>query len=199
MKPSFATWGFPRPLDLFLGCTRPFQGVWSLVCEELYCFGLLILANSTARSLCSFNSTNCNLFLPTTLSFALPIFPFGILLGGWFGPAKDNRKPCVVCVCIFWVFVFHLVFIVFFAPFHPRYEFVKIGPTPRGSTSSYGISSFWLPRIHLRFVISHKNSKIPKNSPKIAFGSICEFGELFVVLIHGEHVLGRGLALFAFP
>lgn len=47
-------------------------------------------------------------------------------------------------------------------------------------------------------MISPKNSKIPKNSPKIAFGSICEFGELFVVLIHGEHVLGHGLALFAF-
>ena len=102
-NPSFATWGFPRPLDLFLGCTRPFQGVWSLVCEELYCFGLLILANSTERSLCSFNSTNCNLFLPTTLSFALPIFPFGILLGGWFGPAKDNRKPCW---CVFVSFPF---------------------------------------------------------------------------------------------
>ena len=165
---------------------------------KLYCFGVLILANSTSRSLCSFNSTNCNLFPLSTLLHTCQSFPLGFYWVGDSGPRRITGNRVGVCLYLF-PFDFHLVFFVFFAPFHPRYEFVKIGPTPRGSTSSYGISSFWLPRIHLRFVISPKNSKIPKNSPKIAFGSICEFGELFVVLIHGEHVLGRGLALFAFP
>jgi hypothetical protein len=46
------------------------------------------------------------------------------------------------------------VFIVFFVfipdSLHQSRESVKIGPHPRGHPSSYGISSFWLPRIYSR-------------------------------------------------
>jgi hypothetical protein len=61
---------------------------------------------------------------------------------------------CILCVCVFAfdLFIVFFVFIVFFmfilVPRHKSRESVKIGPHPRGCPSSYGISSFWLPRIY---------------------------------------------------
>jgi hypothetical protein len=63
---------------------------------------------------------------------------------------------CILCVCVcvfaFDLFIVIIVFIVFFVfilvPHHKSHESVKIGPHPRGHPSSYGISSFWLPRIY---------------------------------------------------
>jgi hypothetical protein len=52
----------------------------------------------------------------------------------------------LVCVFAFNLCVMFIVFILF--PHHQSRESMKIGPHPRGHPSSYGISSFWLPRIY---------------------------------------------------
>jgi hypothetical protein len=67
---------------------------------------------------------------------------------------------------LFVVFIMYIVFILF--PRHKSRESMKIGPHPRGQPLSYGISSFWLPRIYSYVVISTINFENPKNSPKIA-------------------------------
>jgi hypothetical protein len=55
---------------------------------------------------------------------------------------------CEFAFDLFIVFIMFFVFILF--PCHKSHESVKIGPHPRGHPSSYGISSFRLPRIYSR-------------------------------------------------
>jgi hypothetical protein len=69
-----------------------------------------------------------------------------------------------VCVCLRFVHrIHHVLFIL--VPRHKSCESVKIGPPPRGHPLSYGISSFWLPLIYSRVVISTIISKIKKIAP----------------------------------
>ena len=110
-----------------------------------------------------------------------------------------------MCVCLYRFTPIPLrVFIVFITfPSNPPHQFHRIREdraNPRVAPASYGISSFWLPRIRHRFVISTSKTKIPKKiALKLCFELISRFCESFVVLIHRELVFGRGLALFAFP
>jgi hypothetical protein len=54
-----------------------------------------------------------------------------------------------VCEFAFDLFIMFIVFFVFIlVPSHKSRESVKIGPHLGGHPTSYGISSFWLPRIY---------------------------------------------------
>jgi hypothetical protein len=70
---------------------------------------------------------------------------------------------------------------------------MKIGPHPRGQPLSYGINSFWLPRIYSCVVISTINFENPKIAPKLPRNLISGFVESFVALIHRFDVLGVDL------
>jgi hypothetical protein len=101
---------------------------------------------------------------------------------------EDNR--CVSCVC---VFAFDLFIVFIRVPRHKSHESIKIGPHPRGHPSSYGIRSFWLPRIYSCFLFPPSISKIQKIAPKLPRILISRFVEFFVVLIHRFDVLGVDL------
>lgn len=89
---------------------------------------------------------------------------------GWIGwpPVRATVPLLSCCVRVF------IVFFVFIAsassPFpHTRPRIREHRATLVVVATSYGISSLWLPRIHLRFVISTINSKISQKIAPIRF------------------------------